>query len=135
MSEIAKTDSKAPKRTKAQIESDISQTRERLVGTVGQIEDRVKPENLAKEGKAKVQAFFKTEGGDIRWKNIGMVVGGTVAVIVGVRVTSRSVRWLLGEQSNKPTIVYVPTPVAATSPSTATLVLPEASTPLEITAA
>jgi hypothetical protein len=112
VSEIAKT-SDAPKRTAAQIEADMSQTRERLVGTISQIEDRVKPANVAARGREKVEAFFRTDDGDIRWDHVGMVVGGTVAAIVGIRVTSRSVRWLFGEPRRKPTIVYVPTPVPA----------------------
>lgn len=124
MSEIAKTSNKAPQRSAAQIEADMSATRERLVGTIGQIEERVKPENLVKRGRAKVEGFFRTEGGDVRWDHVGMVVGGTVAAVVGIRLTSRSVRWLLGEPKQKPTIVYVPTPA-----------LPAASTPPAITAA
>lgn len=111
MSEIAKTSTDAPKRSAAQIEADMSQTRERLVGTIAEIEDRVKPANLAKRGRAKAEAFLRTDGGDIRWDRVGMVVGGAVAVVVGIRVTSRSVRWLFGEPRQKPTIVYVPTPV------------------------
>ena len=124
MSEIAKPTTKAPARTAAQIESDMTATRERLVGTVAALEDRVKPANVAKRGRAKVEAFFRTDSGDVRWDHVGMVVGGTVATIVGIRITSRGVRWLFGEPRQKPTIVYVPTPA-----------LPDGSTPKAITAA
>ena len=65
------------------------------------------------DGKLVYQALsaFRTDSGDIRWDHVGIAVGGTVAVIVGLRITSRSVRWLFGEPRQKPTIVYVPTPV------------------------
>lgn len=112
MSEIAKTSKDAPKRSAAQIEADMAQTRERLVGTISEIEGRVSPANVAKRGREKAEAFLRTDSGDIRWDHVGMIVGGTVAVIVGIRVTSRSVRWLFGEPRQKPTVVYVPTPVA-----------------------
>jgi Protein of unknown function (DUF3618) len=121
VSEIAKTSTDAPKRTAAQIEADMTQTRERLVGTIAELEDRVKPANVAKRGREKVEAFLRTETGGVRWDHVGMVVGGAVAVVAGIRITSRSVRWLFGEPRRKPTIVYVPTPALPAAPAPAAI--------------
>ena len=72
----------APVRTPAEIEADLDATRERLVGTITELEDRVNPTKVAKRGSNKVKDFYVGPDG-VRWKNValtaGVVVGGLVA--------------------------------------------------------
>ena len=113
MSEVSTTKAqKAPVRPPAEIEADIVATRERLVGTIAELEDRVKPANVAQRGKAKVQAFYTDENG-VRWNNVAITAGAVVAGLVGLRIASKTVRWALAVPKEKivpADVVYVPVP-------------------------
>jgi hypothetical protein len=113
MSEVSTTKAqKAPARPPAEIEADIVATRERLVGTIAEIEDRVKPANVVQRGRNKVQAFYTDDSG-IRWKNVALTGGAVVAGLVGLRVASKTVRWALAIPKEKVVpadVVYVPVP-------------------------
>jgi len=113
MSEVSKAPAqKAPVRTPAEIEADMNATRDRLVGTIAELEDRVKPANVAQRTKGKVQAFYTDESG-IRWKNVALTAGAVVGGLVGLRVASRTVRWAFAVPKEKMVpadVVYVPVP-------------------------
>ena len=103
---------KAPVRTPAEIEADMTATRERLVGTIGEIEDRVKPANVAQRTKGKVQAFYTDDNG-VRWNNVALTAGAVVAGLVGLRVVSKTMRWAFAAPKEKlvpAEVVYVPVP-------------------------
>ena len=108
----AKQAAKAPPRPPAQIEADLTATRERLVGTIAEIEDRVKPANVADRGKRKVQAFYTDDDG-VRWDRVAMTVGAVGAGLVGLRILSKTVRWAFAVPKTRtvaPDVVYVPVP-------------------------
>lgn len=103
---------KAPVRTPADIEADITATRDRLVGTIAEIEDRVKPANVAARGRRKVEAFYVGDSG-VRWERVAMTAGAVVAGLVGLRMVSSTVRWALAMPKEKPVqvdVVYLPVP-------------------------
>ncbi len=103
-------EAKAPARTPAEIEADIDTTRQRLVGTLTELEDRVNPGKVAVRGKAKIKNFYVDDDGP-RWRNVAMTAGAVVAGLVALRVTSRSVRWALSKPESKvPDFVYIPVP-------------------------
>ena len=111
MSEVSITkDQKAPARPPAEIEADIVATRDRLVGTIAEIEDRVAPANVTQRTKAKVQAFYTDDDG-VRWNNVALTAGAVVAGLVGLRVVSKTVRWAFAIPKEKVVpadVVYVP---------------------------
>ena len=103
---------KAPVRTPAEIEADMNATRDRLVGTIGEIEDRVKPANVAERTKNKVVGFYTDDSG-VRWNNVALTAGAVVAGLVGIRVVSKTVRWAFAVPKEKlvpAEVVYVPVP-------------------------
>ena len=90
----------------------MNATRDRLVGTIAELEDRVKPANVAQRTKGKVQAFYTDDSG-IRWKNVALTAGAVVGGLVGLRVASRTVRWAFAVPKEKMVpadVVYVPVP-------------------------
>lgn len=95
-------------RSADQIESDLDAARQRLAGTIETLSEKVKPENLAKEGMAKVKGiFFKPDGG-VRVERVAAtaaVVVGTIVLRQGLRAWSR--KRALGRI---PDVVYVPVP-------------------------
>lgn len=96
----------APARTPAEIEADIVDTRDRLVGTITELEDRVNPGKLATRGASKVKAFYMGEAG-IRWKNVAITAGAVVGGVVALRMASSTVRWVIAA----PPAVQVPTDI------------------------
>jgi hypothetical protein len=113
MSEVSKVQAKkAPARPPAEIEADITVTRDRLVGTISEIEDRVNPANVAERTKSKVQAFYVDDDG-VRWDHVAMTAGAVVAGLVGLRIVSKTVRWAFAvpkERIVQADVVYVPVP-------------------------
>jgi hypothetical protein len=104
----------APVRKPAEIEADLDATRERLVGTLTDLEDRVNPTKLAKRGSNKVKDFYVGPDG-LRWKNIALTAGAVVGGLVAIRVTSRTVRWAIAAppaQQVPTDIVFLPVPRA-----------------------
>ena len=118
MSEVSTTKpAKAAVRPPDQIEADLVATRERLVGTIAQIEDRVKPANVANRGKQKVVAFYRNDDG-LRWDRVAMTAGAVVAGLVGMRALSSTVRWALAAPREKVVeadVVYLPIPKSQVS--------------------
>lgn len=103
---------KAPVRTPQEIEADLVATRERLVGTIAELEDRVKPANLIQSGRNKVQAFYTDDNG-VQWKRVAMTVGAVGGALIGMRMLSSTVRWALAVPKDKPVdaeVVYLPVP-------------------------
>ncbi len=113
MSEVSTTKPAKPvTRPPAQIEADLVATRERLVGTIAELEDRVKPANVVNRGKSKVVAFYKDDAG-VRWDHVAMTAGAVVVGLVGMRIASSTVRWALAAPKEKVVeadVVYLPIP-------------------------
>ena len=82
-----------PARSPEEIEADIAAARERLIGTVGQLERAVKratdPVNVAKSGVRWVASFYVDEYGGVRPERIAVTVGVVVSVVVVRRVAKR----------------------------------------------
>ena len=104
----------APARTPAEIEADLDATRERLVGTITELEDRVNPTKVAKRSSNKVKDFYVGPDG-VRWKNVALTAGAVVGGLVAIRVTSRTIRWALAAppaQQVPTDVVFLPVPRA-----------------------
>jgi hypothetical protein len=104
----------APVRTPAEIEADLDATRERLVGTITELEDRVNPTKVAKRGSNKLKDFYVGSDG-VRWKNVALTAGAVVGGLIAIRVTSRTVRWALAvppAQQIPTDVVFLPVPRA-----------------------
>ena len=82
----------APARKPAEIEADLDATRQRLVGTITELEDRVNPGKVARRGTNKVKDFYVGADG-VRWKNVALTAGAIVGGLVAIRVASTTVRW------------------------------------------
>jgi hypothetical protein len=104
----------APARKPAEIEADLDATRERLVGTITELEDRVNPAKVAKRGSNKLKDFYVGSDG-VRWKNVALTAGAVVGGLVAIRVASRTARWAIAAPPplQVPTdIVFLPVPRA-----------------------
>jgi hypothetical protein len=104
----------APVRTPAEIEADLDATRERLVGTITELEDRVNPTKVAKRGSNKIKDFYVGSDG-VRWKNVALTAGAVVGGLVAIRITSKTVRWALAAppaQQVPTDVVFLPVPRA-----------------------
>lgn len=108
--------SSAPARNPVEIEADLDATRERLVGTITELEERVNPAKAAKRGSNKVRDFYVGPDG-VRWKNVALTAGVVVGGLVAIRVASSTVRWALAAppaQQVPTDIVFLPVPRAQT---------------------
>lgn len=110
---MSSTASSKPVRSADQIAADFDAKRERLAGTVAELETRLNPSTIVEQKVAQAKAYFVTEDGQVRWDHVGIVAGGVVAAAIGIRMTSKTVRWLLAVPSNKvkidaPERFYVP---------------------------
>jgi hypothetical protein len=104
----------APARKPADIESDIVDTRERLVGTITELEDRVNPAKVANRSANQVKAFYVGDDG-VRWKNVAITAGAVVGGIVALRLVSSTVRWVVAApppQQVPTDVVFLPVPRA-----------------------
>jgi hypothetical protein len=104
----------APARKPADIEADLDATRERLVGTITQLEDRVNPTKVAKRSSNKVKDFYVGSDG-VRWKNVALTAGAVIGGLVAIRITSKTVRWAVAAppaQQVPTDIVFLPVPRA-----------------------
>lgn len=104
----------APPRKPAEIEADIVGTRERLVGTITELEDRVSPAKVANRVSTQVKDFYVDEDG-VRWNNVAITAGAVVGGIVAMRAVTSTVRWIWAAPPAKqvPTdIVFLPVPRA-----------------------
>jgi hypothetical protein len=104
----------APVRKPAEIEADLDATRERLVGTLTDLEDRVNPTKVAKRSTNKLKDFYVGPDG-VRWKNVALTAGAVVGGLIAVRVTSKTVRWAIAAppaQQVPTDIVFLPVPRA-----------------------
>jgi hypothetical protein len=71
---------------------EIEQIRERLADTVDALIDRTSPRNIARRGLYSLRSRFVDETGSPRLETIIPLVGGTVAVVVGIVVIRRLIR-------------------------------------------
>ena len=73
--------SKGNKQSIAQIEAELAATRIRVTEKVAEIEDYVRPANVASRGLGKVTGFFVTEEGSARPERIAAAVAGVAGLI------------------------------------------------------
>jgi len=71
---------------------EIEEIRERLAGTVDALIDRTNPKNVARRAVANLKGRFIDETGSPKLDTIVPVVGGTIAVVVGIVVVRRLLR-------------------------------------------
>jgi hypothetical protein len=83
VAEPATPDRPAPPRQKtpAELEAEIAQTRERLVGTLEELKIQTQPGNLARHAGRSVAGFFTDEYGGVRIDRVVMVGAGVVGFI------------------------------------------------------
>lgn len=108
----AAKDQKAPARSAAEIEADLVTTRDRLVSTIAEIEDRVSPKNVVQRQKEKAQAYYLTEAGP-RWDRVAYTAAAVGAGLIGLRIVTRTLRWALSLPKEKPIpagLVFLPVP-------------------------
>jgi hypothetical protein len=75
-----------------QLVDEIDEIRERLADTVDALIDRTNPRNIARRGLYDFRSRFVDETGSPKLGTIIPLVGGTVAVVVGILVVRRLVR-------------------------------------------
>lgn len=68
---------------------EIEQIRDRLADTVDALIERTNPKNIARRGLANVKGRFVDETGSPKLGTIVPVVGGAVAVVVGIVVVRK----------------------------------------------
>jgi hypothetical protein len=78
-------------RTPAQIEADLSSTRERMAATIDELQSRVTPAAIAAKGRAKVKGLVVDEYGGVRVERIA-VAGAVVIGLIVVRSLFRRAR-------------------------------------------
>ncbi len=108
----------APARKPAEIEADIVGTRQRLVGTLTELEDRVNPSKVATRGVSQVRDFYVDENG-VRWQNVAITAGAVVGTVVALRIVTSTVRWVWAapKPQEVPTdIVFLPVPRSQAGP-------------------
>ena len=71
---------------------EIDQIRDRLADTVDTLIDRTNPKNVARRSLADLKARFVDETGSPKLETILPVVGGAIAVVVGIVVVRRLLR-------------------------------------------
>ncbi|MGB8020152.1 MAG: DUF3618 domain-containing protein [Candidatus Nanopelagicales bacterium] len=108
----AAKDKQAPARTAGEIEADLAATRDRLVSTIAEIEDRVSPKNVMQRQKEKAQAYYLSDAGP-RWDRVAYTAAAVGAGLIGLRVVTRTLRWALSLPKEKPIpsgLVFLPVP-------------------------
>jgi hypothetical protein len=118
----ASAPAKRATRPPAEIEAELVATRERLVGTIAEIEEYVSPKNVAGRGKRKLQALYTDDANNVRWDRVAMTAGAVVASLVALRVTSKTLRWAFAaDERHQAQVVYLPVPRAQVGQLTAGL--------------
>ena len=84
MAEPARPDSPAPgpAKSKAELEADIAEARERLAGTLAELRVQTQPANLARRGVDSVKGFFTDEYGAVRPDRVAMAAGAVVGLVL-----------------------------------------------------
>ena len=102
----------APERTPDQIESDLTGTRDRLVDTIAQLEDRLNPQKLINRQRQRVVDFYVSDAGP-RWDHVAMTVAAVGAGLIGIRLATRAVHWAMAAPPPPPLpegVVFIPVP-------------------------
>lgn len=110
----AKRAAGAPPRTVDQIEAELAGTRDRLVGTVAELEQRLNPQRFVAEQKVRIRAFYVGPEGP-RWDHVAITVAAVGAGLLGVRIASRAVHWAFAPPAPPALpegVVFVPVPRA-----------------------
>ena len=90
--EAAESNGHAPDtRSPAQIEADITATRDRLAGTLDELSERLSPRGVLRQANSSVRGAFLAEDGSVRKDRAAMAVGALAAVLGGL-VAARKLR-------------------------------------------
>ena len=102
-------------RTADQIEADIAAARTRLAGTLDDLQDRVRPESIARRGLAKAKGVYVSPERGVRIDR----VAATAVAVVGVLLLRRGLRAYSNRRalSNMPDVLWLPVPSAQVSGS------------------
>ena len=97
-------------RTADQIEADIAAARSRLAGTLDDLQDRVRPENIAKRGLAKAKGVYVSPEGGVRVER----VAATAVAVVGALLLRRGLRAYSNRRAlaKMPDVMWLPVPSA-----------------------
>ena len=104
---------KAPPRSTDEIQRDITDTRDRLVGTLDTLKEETRPQALAGRVQNSVKGVFMTEDGDVRVERVAAVVGVVVGLVLlrrGMKARARK-----RELRRLAEVVWVPVPRTAVS--------------------
>ena len=78
----ADTASEPDTRTPAEIEADLSKTRDRMASTIDELQARVAPSAIAARGRAKIKGLVVDEYGGIRVERVAVAGAVVVALFV-----------------------------------------------------
>jgi len=121
--QTAKAEDEKPKQPPArpvgEIQSDIEQTRARLVGNLEQLKAEASPKALSGKAQAKAKSVFLNEDGSVKTERVAAVAGVVVGLLLVRRgVKARSRRKEIARLSQ---VVWVPVPRSAVNPEVAAL--------------
>ncbi|HTJ69687.1 MAG TPA: DUF3618 domain-containing protein [Actinospica sp.] len=78
-------------RSPAQIEADIAATRDRLAGTLDELQERLSPRGMLRQANTRARSTFVAEDGAVRKDRAALAVGAVAAVLGGL-VAARKLR-------------------------------------------
>ncbi|HET9168773.1 MAG TPA: DUF3618 domain-containing protein [Actinospica sp.] len=78
-------------RSPAEIEADITATRDRLAGTLDELSERLSPRGVLRQANAGVRGAFTAEDGSVR-KDRAALAAGALAAVLGALVAARKLR-------------------------------------------
>ena len=71
-------------RSPAQIEADITATRDRLAGTLDELSERLSPRGVMRQANSSVRGAFTAEDGSVRKDRVALAAGALAAVLGGL---------------------------------------------------
>jgi Protein of unknown function (DUF3618) len=74
-----------PSRSPEEVAAEMAEARQRLVGQVGAIKDKVNPVNITQRRLASVRRIWVSDEGDVNIRNVAITVG-VVALLVAYRI-------------------------------------------------
>jgi len=81
-----------PPRSVAEITAEMDETRQRLAGTINDLQQAVSPRNLAQRQLDRVKSYYVDEYGAVRPERVAKTVGIVVGSIVVIKVTRRTIK-------------------------------------------
>lgn len=112
-----KADKDAQPRNMAEIQSDLDETRQRLVGNLQALKEETSPKALASKAGVAIKGTFVAEDGSLRVERVAAAAGVVVGLIIVRRgLKSRAHKRQLKQLS---AVVWVPVPRESVNPEIA----------------